>query len=140
MARKTKAPDLNAAIQYRPGNVFGRVIADFASQWNVSRHDAAKRLALLATYELPVTLYSEIDAFGRELDSIRGFEDAIPRIHSAIVSADALRAQQGEQPLAAVKERLQQIQIVIQQLRQNWLYLEPRKKQEEHVQNQLYLR
>src|SRR5580765_5960720 len=71
-------------IQYRPGEAFCRVLADLSQQWQITRNDGAKRLALLAAFSMDIRHYADVAKLADLIGGIHGFEAACRQIFTAI--------------------------------------------------------
>ena len=87
------------AIQFRPGGSLGKLIVDRALEWGVSQNETAKRLALLALYELDVRHYSAINEISDCLGGIHGFEQACQHVLFAVEGANRMRRNSKQDPL-----------------------------------------
>jgi len=79
-------------IQYRPGESFGRVLADLARRWRIPKNDAAKRLAILAAFTLDVRHYSHVAELAGLIGGIHSFESAARQILVAVESEISTRS------------------------------------------------
>ena len=89
-------------IQYRPGPLLGRWLADLAAAWQVHENEAARRLAALAACRLGVDLYQLLKQLAGALavaGSRPDFVLACNHVRTAIDSANRARQDLGNQPL-----------------------------------------
>jgi hypothetical protein len=93
-------------IQYRPGPLLGRWLADLAAAWQVHENEAARRLAALAACRLGVDLYQLLKQLAGALavaGSRPDFVLACNHVRTAIDSANRARQDLGNQPLNEVE-------------------------------------
>jgi hypothetical protein len=100
---ETKQPP---PIQYRPGPLLGRWLAEQAVAWTVHENEAARRLAALAACRLDVGLYKLLQELAVALAPVGSRPDfilACNHLRTAIDSANRARQDLGNQPLNAVE-------------------------------------
>jgi len=100
---ETKQPP---PIQYRPGPLLGRWLADLAAAWQVKENEAARLLAALAACRLDVGLYKLLKELADALTSGGKGPDfvlACNHLRTAIDSANRARQDLGNQPLNEVE-------------------------------------
>jgi hypothetical protein len=86
-----RRPDHNAAIQFRPGESFGKLLASFEKKWGLSRHEAARRLAIMGALELELEFYEPLAEAAERLGGLRGFESACEYVNGAFHGASMAR-------------------------------------------------
>jgi hypothetical protein len=99
MARRKQPPP----IQYRPGPLLGRWLADLASGWWVSENEAARRLAALAACRLDLGLHQQLLQLAGALATPVGepdFAQACGHLRTALDSANRARQDLGKQPFS----------------------------------------
>ena len=108
---KQKAPRKSepvAPINFRPGNFMGERIIVFADKWEISRGAAARRLCMLAVYEMPLRLCDSILELAGYLYSgpsnTRGFDEAASRIYDELLKAR--KEARSPEPLSATKNQM----------------------------------
>ena len=96
---QTKQPP---PIQFRPGPVLGRWLADLAAAWKVSANEAARRLAALAAchfdisyHPMLIQLAGALAPVGTTADFVRGCD----HIRTAIQSSNRTRIELGKPAL-----------------------------------------
>ena len=102
---ETKQPP---PIQYRPGPLLGRWLADLAAAWQVKENEAARLLAALAACRLDVGLYKLLQELAVALAPVGSRPDfilACNHLRTAIDSANRARQDLGNQPLNEVEVR-----------------------------------
>jgi hypothetical protein len=100
---ETKQPP---PIQYRPGPLLGRWLADLAAAWKVKDNEAARLLAALAACRLNVGLYKLLKELADALTSGGKGPDfvlACNHLRTAIDSANRARQDLRKAPLNEVK-------------------------------------
>ena len=100
---ETKQPP---PIQYRPGPLLGRWLAEQAAEWKVNENEAARRLAALAACRLDAGLYKLLKELADALTSGGKGPDfvlACNHLRTALDSADRARQDLGNQPLNEVE-------------------------------------
>ena len=100
---ETKQPP---PIQYRPGPLLGRWLADLAAAWQVKENEAARLLAALAACRLDVGLYKLLKELADALTSGGKGPDfvlACNHLRTAIDSANRARQDLRKAPLNEVK-------------------------------------
>ena len=100
---ETKQPP---PIQYRPGPLLGRWLADLAAAWQVKENEAARLLAALAACRLNVGLYKLLKELADALTSGGKGPDfvlACNHLRTAIDSANRARHDLRKAPLNEVK-------------------------------------
>ena len=103
MTDETKQP---APIQYRPGPLLGRWLAEQAAAWQVHENEAARRLAALAACHLDVGLHKLLKELADALTSGGKGPDfvlACGHLRTAIDSANRARQDLRKAPLNEVK-------------------------------------
>ena len=93
-------------IQYRPGPLLGRWLADLAAAWQVHENEAARRLAALAACRLGVDLYQLLKQLAGALavaGSRPDFVLACNHVRTAVDSANRARQALEKQPLDEVE-------------------------------------
>jgi hypothetical protein len=98
MAQKKQAPP----VQYRPGPMLGRWLADLAAEWRVHENEVARRLAALAACQLHLkyhTLLSQLAGAlapaGTMVDFVRGCD----HIRTTLDSSNRTRKDLKKPPL-----------------------------------------
>ena len=100
---ETKQPP---PIQYRPGPLLGRWLAEQAAAWQVHENEAARRLAALAACHLDVGLHKLLKELADALvagGSRPDFVLACNHLRTAIDSANRARQDLGKEPLNEVE-------------------------------------
>jgi hypothetical protein len=93
-------------IQYRPGPLLGRWLAEQAAAWTVHENEAARRLAALAACRLDLGLYKLLKQLADALAPVGSRPDfvlACNHLRTALDSADRARQDLGNQPLNEVE-------------------------------------
>src|SRR5262245_20848858 len=89
----------DSPIQYRPGGSFDHLLTDLAQLWGVSPNEVAKRLAMLAAYELDGRLYEAVVTMADVMGGIHSFEQTCQHISAALESANRTRTATKQQAL-----------------------------------------
>jgi hypothetical protein len=97
--------DPDAMIHYRPGETFGRLLARFAEDWQVTRNEAARRLALMSAYGLPADMYDLVARATEQLGGPKGFEQACHHLRGVLDGALMDRKQRKHPPMTADESR-----------------------------------
>jgi hypothetical protein len=84
---KSEKLDHDAMIHFRPGESFGRLLSQFAQSWDVSKNEAARRLALMSAFGLGADLYPDIAAAAQQLGGSRSFEQACQHLRGVLDGA-----------------------------------------------------
>ena len=93
-------------IQYRPGPLLGRWLAEQAAAWTVHENEAARRLAALAACHLGLDLYQLLKQLADALAPVGSRPDfvlACNHLRTAIDSANRARQDLGKEPLNEVE-------------------------------------
>ena len=93
-------------VQFRPGPLLGRWLADLAAAWQVHENEAARRLAALAACHLGLDLYQLLKQLAGALappGSKPDFVLACNHLRTAIDSANRARQDLGKKPLNEVE-------------------------------------
>jgi hypothetical protein len=97
MAQRKQPPP----IQYRPGPLLGRWVADLASGWRIRENEVARRLAALAACRLDLGVYGPLVQLAEALATSWGepdFVQACDHLRTALDSANRARVDLGKQP------------------------------------------
>jgi len=94
---KEKADD--DAVHYRPGEALGRTLSELAGKWRLSRHEAGKRLALMAAHELEIYCYNLLADMAQLTGGVHAFETSCRHIQAAVESANQLRKSRNQKSL-----------------------------------------
>ena len=93
-------------VQFRPGPLLGRWLADLAAAWQVHENEAARRLAALAACRLDLGLYKLLKQLADALAPVGSRPDfvlACGHLRTAIDSANRARQALEKQPLDEVE-------------------------------------
>jgi hypothetical protein len=85
--KKTNAGDAKDLVQFRPGANFGSQLDHLAKTWILSRHEVAKRLALLAAHGFHVADYGPIAELATILGGTLEFGVACQLLQATIYGA-----------------------------------------------------
>jgi hypothetical protein len=99
MAQKKQAPP----VQYRPGPMLGRWLADLAAKWRVPENEVARRLAALAACQLDITYHPMLNQLAGALATMGTPGDFVlgcDHIRTAIESSNRTRKDLEKPPLA----------------------------------------
>jgi hypothetical protein len=86
-------------VMYRPGEGFGRVLDRLAGTWQVSRHEAAKQLAILAAFGFSAEERVPVAALAASVGGTQDFLQAAQQLKVAVDTANRTRQELGHEPL-----------------------------------------
>jgi hypothetical protein len=92
--------DNNAAIQFRPGEGFGRLLDNYGLSWGVSKNEAAKRLALLAANGFDGRYYNQFDRLAGFMGGPTGFVRACEQVRVALDTKNRALQESGQEAMA----------------------------------------
>ena len=88
---KTADAKYNVTIQFRAGESFGRVLASLEKRWNLSRHEAARRLGLMSVYGINIEIYEQLATAADNLGGHKSFESVCEYLNGAFRGAALVR-------------------------------------------------
>jgi len=91
MTKKEKASAPNDTVIYRPGEAFGKVLSGICGEWQLSRNEAGKRLAVLAAFHFTRGDYAAIAKLADATGGSQDFVQACQQLRVAVDSANRAR-------------------------------------------------
>src|SRR5947209_7411386 len=87
-SKASRGPQQPPPIQFRPGPLLGRRIAEFAAAWGLTQNEAAKRLAAITVYRIDLAWYPLLqrlaEAVRPPVGGVADFPAACDRIRAVL--------------------------------------------------------
>jgi hypothetical protein len=96
---KSKHATMNNVVQFRTGEWTGGKLEGLAIAWKLTRHEAARRLMLLAMYRLNLDHYPAIERLEKAIGGGQAFLRACDRVGAALAVSEAARRERLDPPL-----------------------------------------
>src|SRR5262249_13908667 len=113
MPQKGKqVPDYNVTLQFRPGELLGRRVAELAEKWGVSWNEATRRLVSLAVCDLTRADYPFVEQLAAAMGGMNEVFQAADRARLALETAAMVRRSLGEERMTAT-ERAGQLEWLV---------------------------